>query len=165
MTINQRIKELRKGMKLSQEEFGSKIGLKKSASSWIEQEGHTITDQNIVAICKTFHVSEHWLRTGEGAKETAADEDWLKKLADKYRLKGAHVGLIDSWLKLTDEQRGQFLAIAHALVDGADAARVMEENREAYRAKKHAELDIALGLQEEEGSSSSKTTDKEERRA
>ena len=45
MTINDRIKELRKKLGFTQIEFAEKIGLKKSAASWIEKNGSNVTDR------------------------------------------------------------------------------------------------------------------------
>ena len=160
MTINQRIKVLRKEQKLNQSEFGAKIGLKQSAASKLEQDGATVIDQNVRLICEAFGVSEHWLRTGEGPKEAKKEDNWLAKLADQYRLSGAHAGLIDAWLHLEPDQREHFLEAARALVAGADAGQAAEE---AYRAPKHAELDEAPDLQKKESSSSSPTSAAEKR--
>jgi len=30
----------------------------------VEQDGNTVTDQNIKTICTKFHINEHWLRVG-----------------------------------------------------------------------------------------------------
>lgn len=63
-----RIKELRKNiLHLSQEEFGSKIGLSKSNISNIEIGRIKLTDRVISDICNSFSVNDKWLRTGEGA--------------------------------------------------------------------------------------------------
>ena len=43
MTINDRFKELRKALGLSQEEFGNKIGLSKSGISNIESGTRNVT--------------------------------------------------------------------------------------------------------------------------
>lgn len=64
--MNQRIRVLRKALKLSQRAFGEKIGLKQNAISYMEKSGSTITEQNIRAICLQFSVNENWLRTGVG---------------------------------------------------------------------------------------------------
>ena len=66
MTIGERIKVLRKEKNLSMEDFGSVIGMGKSAVSRIENGVNGTTDQTIRSICREFGVSEHWLRTGEG---------------------------------------------------------------------------------------------------
>lgn len=64
--MNQRIRELRKALDLSQREFAEKIGLKQNAISYMEKSGSTVTEQNIKAICSQFSVNENWLRTGSG---------------------------------------------------------------------------------------------------
>ncbi len=62
--MNNRIRELRKALNLSQKEFAQKIGLKQNAISYMEKDGSTITEQNIKIICSQFNVNENWLRTG-----------------------------------------------------------------------------------------------------
>lgn len=64
--MNNRIRELRKSLGLSQKKFAEKIGLKQNAISYMEKQGATVTEQNIMAICAQFCVSEDWLRTGSG---------------------------------------------------------------------------------------------------
>lgn len=63
--MNIRIKELRKAMKKSQEEFGKMLGLSKSGISDIESGRRNVTEQHIIML-KNNNVSEHWIRTGEG---------------------------------------------------------------------------------------------------
>ncbi len=62
--MNNRIRQLRKALGLSQKEFAERIGLKQNAISYIEKPGSTITQQNIKTICSEFSVNETWLRTG-----------------------------------------------------------------------------------------------------
>ncbi len=64
--MNNRIRELRKALGLSQKEFAKKIGLKQNAISYMEKSGYTVTEQNIKTICSQFCVNENWLRTGSG---------------------------------------------------------------------------------------------------
>ena len=64
--INKRIKEIRTAKKLSQTEFGEKIGLSRDAIANIENERVEVKDLTINMICKTYCVSDAWLRTGEG---------------------------------------------------------------------------------------------------
>lgn len=64
--MNERIKELRKTLGLSQEAFAERLGLKGSAVSLVECGRRNVTTQNINAICREFGVNEEWLRTGSG---------------------------------------------------------------------------------------------------
>ena len=65
-TINERIKYIRKDLKMSQKDFGEKIGLKPNSLSDIETEKNSVTEQTLKAVCREFNVSEQWLRKGEG---------------------------------------------------------------------------------------------------
>ena len=64
--MNERIRELRKKLRLSGEKFGEKIGLKRVAISQLETGRTTPTNQTIMSICREFNVSEEWLRNGTG---------------------------------------------------------------------------------------------------
>lgn len=64
--MNSRIKELRKALKLSQDEFGAKLGITNTAISGYESGRRSPTEQIILSICRTFNVNENWLRYGEG---------------------------------------------------------------------------------------------------
>lgn len=66
MTQGERIRELRKALKLTLDRFGERVGVKKSALSQIENGKSGVTDQMIKSICREFDVSETWIRTGEG---------------------------------------------------------------------------------------------------
>ena len=75
MTENERVKELRKSLGLTQEKFGERVGLKKSAISQIESGVNGVTDQLRLAVFREFNVNEDWLRTGEGSMFVELDED------------------------------------------------------------------------------------------
>lgn len=75
MAENERVKELRKTLRLTQEKFGERIGVKKNTISQIESGVNGVTDQLRLAVCREFRVSEDWLRTGEGEMFVKPDED------------------------------------------------------------------------------------------
>ncbi|WP_368260665.1 helix-turn-helix domain-containing protein [Eubacterium callanderi] len=64
--MNDKVKELRKHLNLTQKEFGERIGLKPNSISDIENEKNSLTDIVLKSICKEFNVNEEWLRTGKG---------------------------------------------------------------------------------------------------
>ena len=64
--IGERIKELRKSLGLTLEEFGKKLGVGKSAISNIENGSRNLTDQMALSIRREFNVREEWLRDGTG---------------------------------------------------------------------------------------------------
>ena len=106
MTINQRLKDLRKNMKLNQKEFGAAIQLGQGAVSWMEQEGNTITDQNVKVICDTFKVNEDWLRAGAG--EMFAPKEILgvlEMLQNEMELSTSEIDAIRAFVAMPQERR------------------------------------------------------------
>ena len=69
MTQSERVKKVRKTLGLTMEKFGEHLGIKKSAISLIEHGKSNLTDANIRAICREFHVDYIWLTTGEGGDD------------------------------------------------------------------------------------------------
>jgi transcriptional regulator with XRE-family HTH domain len=64
--MQERIKQIRLYLKLTQEEFGARIGLTNASISRIESGSTVTTEQTIRSICREYNVNEAWLRTGEG---------------------------------------------------------------------------------------------------
>ena len=65
-TLNERIKKVRKSLDLTQQEFADKLNIKRNTVATYETGKSNPSDAAVVLICKTFNVSETWLRTGEG---------------------------------------------------------------------------------------------------
>ena len=106
MSINQRIKTLRKKLNLIQQDFAKKIGVQRVTISWMEKEGNTITRQNVKIICDAFNVNEHWLRTGEGDMFKPVDEpNILDRLQRELNLNNAEMEIIKTFIELSPEQR------------------------------------------------------------
>lgn len=66
MTINERVKAVRKALKLSQEAFGKAAGLSRSEIRNIEDALTNPKEKTIPILCAVHHINETWLRTGEG---------------------------------------------------------------------------------------------------
>lgn len=64
--MNERIRQLRAALKLSQAEFGARINLSQNYIWMIEKGERTPSDRTISDICREFDVSLAWLETGEG---------------------------------------------------------------------------------------------------
>ena len=73
--MNERIKDLRKTLNLTQQEFADRIGVKRNTIATYEIGRNTPLDAVITSICREFDVSETWLRTGVGDKFIKMDED------------------------------------------------------------------------------------------
>ena len=64
--MNERIRQLRNSLRLSQSEFGAKIGLSQNYIWMIEKGERTPSDRTISDICREFNVSLAWLENGVG---------------------------------------------------------------------------------------------------
>lgn len=64
--MRHRIREIRTELGYTQQAFADKIGFSQNYIWQIEKGDRTPSDRTISDICREFHVSEHWLRTGEG---------------------------------------------------------------------------------------------------
>lgn len=64
--MNGRIKKIRTELKLSQDEFGKRLGVTRGAITNIELNKTTPKPLFIDLICREFGVNEKWLKTGEG---------------------------------------------------------------------------------------------------
>lgn len=75
--MNERLKELRKTLKLTQQEFADRLNIKRGAIANYEIGRNAPIDAVISLICKEFSVNEDWLRTGEGEmfKERSPSEE------------------------------------------------------------------------------------------
>ena len=106
--MHERIKELRKYLNLTQDEFGDRLGVVKSSISNIEKGRHGITDQMIKLMVKEFGVNEDWLRTGDGEMFPEFDRaDAIAKLADDIMTEVSDSfksRLITALAQMTDEQ-------------------------------------------------------------
>lgn len=77
MTLGERIKKLRKALDLTQQKFAEQIGTTQNVLANYESGRRNPSSSAFNNICKTFNVSETWLRTGEGEmflRRTEEDE-------------------------------------------------------------------------------------------
>ena len=84
MEIKDRIKELRKAKGLTQFEFADRLKVSRSNIASYETGKNELSSAVISLICRTFSVSETWLRTGEGEmfSDTAREEQIAAFMGD-----------------------------------------------------------------------------------
>lgn len=64
--MNERIRELRKALNITQQELADKLSLKRNTIATYEMGKATPSDRTIADICREYNVSEEWLRNGTG---------------------------------------------------------------------------------------------------
>ena len=128
MTINERIKEIRSKLKVSQLEFGKPLGMSFATISGYERG--RIPEMGIKAICHYYNVREEWILTGDGEMfEPSDDENEIKSLAKKYNLDEECVSILRRYVALTDEERKLFSEILHKLA-GDDGKNTTEREQQ-----------------------------------
>ena len=122
MTINERVKEVRSHEGMTMERFGECIGVQRSAVSKIEKGIVGVSEQVIRLICREFHVSEQWLRTGEGDMYMPEQDDFLGKLVKEYDLDPLRARFMRSFLELDTDEMQSVLKFMKACVGDEVAA-------------------------------------------
>lgn len=120
-TINERIKYIRKDLKMSQKDFGEKIGLKPNSLSDIETEKNSLTEQILKAVCREFNVSEQWLRKGKGEIYKFVQTDDYSEIATIIGEKDpkAKQAIIDYW-KLSESDKELFWKFMKRFMGGIE---------------------------------------------
>ena len=103
--MNERLKELRKYLNLSQKVFAGKLGITDSGLSNLESGKRNLTEQMIISICREFNVNRAWLVEGVGDMFTNLPETILDELALQYELTDLEKDLVGDFCKLPKEQR------------------------------------------------------------
>lgn len=142
--MNDRIKELRKALDLSQEKFGSGLGVTKSAVSRIELGAYKITDTMLKLICTEYSVNEEWLLHGTGEMFAETDSSIIAELAKEYRLDELDKKIIEHYLKLDSEDRKsikKYLLSLTSMISQDEIAASVEDEIEEEIARYRQELE------------------------
>ena len=137
--MNERIKQIRRELGLTQTEFAERIGLKQNSIALIESGKRNISDQAVLSICREYGVNEEWLRTGTGEKMTPDASDELEALVKKYDLSNADQILIEKYVNLKAGSRETIINFITDVVAALDG--VADPNSKAF-----PESDIYAGI-------------------
>ena len=128
--MNQRIRQIREALGMSQESFAESIGLQRNSLSLIENEKRNPSERTINDICARHGISKEWLVSGTGEMFSGTPESPLQALVEKYGLSRQETALIEQFLRLDKSKR----AIVTDFVEQIAAAfsKIKEED-ERYR--------------------------------
>ena len=127
--MNERLKQLRKALKLNQVDFGAKLSLTGSAISRYESGVNAMADNIVLLICREFDVNEEWLRYGTGSMFSQKNMDLIEQLSDKYDLGLYGRQLLETYLELSDsDKRAVERFVVHLTANDEEAER-QEQNR------------------------------------
>jgi len=109
ISLNIRIKKLRKFLDLTQQEFADRIGIKRNTLANYEVGRNEPIDAVVNLICREFNVNETWLRTGEGEmfkkKEPGSLDALLSDLLGGEKVTTEDQLLIKNFLELSNDSR------------------------------------------------------------
>lgn len=103
--MNERIKQLRKALGLSQDEFGRRLGVTRGAITNIELNKTEPKPLFVGLLCREFNASYEWLTTGDGEMFEALPAVLLDEVAQQYNLDEMDKRILQSYLELPCEDR------------------------------------------------------------
>lgn len=102
--MNNRIKELRNALNMTQQDFGKRIGVTRDAIAGYER-GVTIKEPIVKLICREFNVSIAWLKEGVGDMFNEYPNMLLDEIADEYHLDEIQKNIVKTYLELDDDEK------------------------------------------------------------
>lgn len=155
--LKERIKELRKTLGLTQQEFADRLGISRGNIATYETRNSSPGNSVVNLICREFNVREAWLRTGKGdmfQPKTRSDEidAFMREiLRDDSDFRQKFISVLarmtaDEW-KLLERK---VLELASEVTGGENAARedsddAVERDVEDYRRRRVLEKNQAAG--------------------
>lgn len=129
MNQGERIRYLRKEvLKITLDQFGEKIGLKKSALSHIETGKNTLTEQVAKSICREFNVDYIWLTEGKGDMFVQFPGGLIDIIAEENNLDKYDIAIIETYLEATKEEKETIKRFLKKLNDKTSS--IKEKNSE-----------------------------------
>ncbi len=108
--MNNRIKQVRDELNLTQKEFSEKIGFAQTSYSQIEKGVRNVNERIIKLVCQEFNVNEEWLRTGEGDIFTDSSDFSIDELIRRNNLSELKVDIIKAFIELDNDVCEKVLA-------------------------------------------------------
>lgn len=113
--MNNRLREIRESKNMSQSDFAKFLGIGQSTLAMMEVGKREILDRHIKTICALCHVSELWLRTGEGEMFVQAKEDIFSRLAAENDLNDFDLMVLKTYVSLKPDQRQALVSFFNAM--------------------------------------------------
>ncbi len=136
MNIAERIKQVRKDAKLSQSDFGEKLGVSRSVINNIELDRNKngIQENIIKLICCVFNVNEDWLKNGKGHKYSLNIKTTLDTLAEEYNMSELEYTILSHYLALDINQRK---AVENFIINLQNNLNIKQQNDDKEETMKY----------------------------
>ena len=140
--MNNRFKQIREKLNLSQEEIGEAIGITRSGISNIESGKRSVSERHIKLLRSAYNINEHWLRTGEGEMFNPTNTS-LDALAEAHNINGLTRAIIEGLITMRPEHQAAFIDLVNtvaAKVRNAEYEQVTPETVAAIIAAKAQDI-------------------------
>lgn len=121
--VGARIKEVRKHYKLSQTEFGERLGLTRPTIANIELDRINTSEAYMKLICQTFNVNPLWLESGTGEMLIETEQNLLDDVAIAYNLGNLELSIIKKFVSLNEADRKVILDFVLSIAEDEDKKR------------------------------------------
>ena len=148
--MQNRIKAVRSYYKMTQMQFGSKLGVKGNTITSYETGTRVPSDSIIMSICREFGINRAWLETGEGEMLAETTSRTLDRIRERYGASDIFRAMLDVYATMTSAQQYAFEEyinmLAQAVATGQNPATVRPSlPTEAEIAKSTATEDAPSG--------------------
>ena len=136
MTQGERVKEIRRSLKLTLEKFGERLGVGKTAISKIEKGENNLSSQMMKAICNEYRVNYEYLESGTGEMFSDVPQTVVDELCAQYDLDDFDRIMLQEYLKLDESSRNVLKAYIRSImkrVESDDTQAKIDAEVEAYR--------------------------------
>lgn len=119
--MKNRIKQIRKDNKLTQVEFGERIGVKGNTVTNYETGLRNPTDAVILSICREFGVNKDWLLTGKGDMYDVPEDEVATVVSDLLEESNPFydiiISIMKSYKKLDDKSQAALNSLIQELME------------------------------------------------
>ena len=103
--MNERIKQLRKTLGFTQQEFAERIGVKRNTIAQYETGRNEPIGSVLNLICKEYNVNPAWLRNGSGEMFIKPATFSLDEYAQTNKLNKTEISIIRGFMELNPDTR------------------------------------------------------------
>ena len=148
--MDERLKQLRKELGLTQQEFSDKIGIKRNTFAQYENGRNEPIDAVVRLICSTYNVNEEWLRTGAGRMFVSKNTNmrvqaWIEKVLAgrpediRFRAVSLLADMPEEWWDILADRLAQEAQRIYRQEQIADKVRSYEAELQAEAASEKSE--------------------------
>ena len=116
--MEHRIKAVRQALALSQQAFGDRLGVTKTAICSIESGRRNLTERMTKSICREFNVNYDWLKNGEGEMFDDAPETLLDEIMQEFDMDDLDRRILIGYMTLSKPDRDAVKRYIQKIIDG-----------------------------------------------